>query len=68
MSKGINLVLALALQEARVVKERMGVEAPRTHRGARQWLQRWRRRREVRLRKFPVLEHLDETDMHAKAS
>ena len=68
VSKGINPVPALTLQEARVVKERMGVEAPRTHRGARQWLQRWRRRRELRLRKFPVLEHLDETDLHAKAS
>ena len=68
VSKGINPAPALTLQEARVVKERMGVEAPRTHRGARQWLQRWRRRRELRLRKFPVLEPLDERDMHGKAS
>ena len=68
VSKGINPAPALTLQEARVVKERMGVQAPRTHRGARQWLQRWRRRRELRLRKFPVLEPLDERDMHGKAS
>ena len=68
VSKGINPAPALTLQEARVVKERMGVQAPRTHRGARQWLQRWRRRRELRLRKFPVLERLDERDMHGKAS
>ena len=68
VSKGINPAPALTLQEARVVKERMGVQAPRTHRGARQWLQRWRRRRELRLRKFPVLEPLDERDMHGKAT
>ena len=68
VSKGINPAPALTLQEARVVKERMGVQAPPTHRGARQWLQRWRRRRELRLRKFPVLEPLDERDMHGKAS
>ena len=68
VSKGINPAPALTLREARGVKERMGVQAPRTHRGARQWLQRWRRRRALRLRKFPVLEHLAETDMHAKAS
>ena len=67
VSKGINPVPALTLQEARVVKQRIGVQAPRTHRGARQWLQRWRRRRELRLRKFPVLEPLDESDMHGKA-
>ena len=67
VSKGINPVPALTLQEARVVKQRIGVEAPRTHRGARQWLQRWRRRRELRLRKFPVLERLHERDMHGKA-
>ena len=67
VSKGINPVPALTLQEARVVKQRIGVQAPRTHRGARQWLQRWRRRRELRLRKFPVLEPLDESDMRGKA-
>ena len=49
VSKGINPAPALTLQEARVVKERMGVQAPPTHRGARQWLQRWRRRRRLRL-------------------
>ena len=68
VNKGINPVPALTLREARAVKERVGAQAPRTHRGARQWLQRWRRRRELRLRKSPVLERLEDTDMHGKAS
>ena len=64
----MDLVPTAALQEARAMTQRIGVEAPRAHRGSRQWLQRWRRRRELRLRKFPVLEPLDERDMHGKAS
>ena len=59
VSKGIYLVPALTRQEARVVKERMGVEMPRTQRAAAQWLQRSRRRRGLRLRKFSVLARLD---------
>ena len=50
---GINPVPTAALQEARAVTQRIGVEAPRTHRGSRQWLQRWRRRRRrLRLRRL----------------
>ena len=68
VSKGINPVPAVTLREARVVKHRVGVDAPSTRRGARQWLQRWRRRRGVRLRKFPTTDPLDRTDMQGKAS
>ena len=45
----MDLVPTAALQEARAMTQRIGVEAPRTHRGSRQWLQRWRRRRRLRL-------------------
>ena len=44
----MDLVPTAALQEARAMTQRIGVEAPRTHRGSRQWLQRWRRRRRRR--------------------
>ena len=36
----------------KLVTQRVGVEAPRTHCGSRQWLQRWRRRRGHILRRF----------------
>ena len=45
----MDLVPTAALQEARAMTHRIDVEAPRTHRGSRQWLQRWRRRRRLRL-------------------
>ena len=48
----MDLVPTAALQEARAMTQRIGVEAPRTHRGSRQWLQRWRRRRRLRLRRL----------------
>ena len=48
----MDLVPTAALQEARAMTQRIGVEAPRTHRGSRQWLQRWRRRRGLRLRRL----------------
>ena len=67
VSKGINPVPANTLRESVRVKRRIGVDVPRTHRGARQWMQRWRRRRGVRLRKFPAIEPLDKKDLHGKA-
>ena len=48
--KGINPVPAITLREADLVKRRIGVDGPKTHRGAKQWMQRWRRRRGLRLR------------------
>ena len=65
--KGINPRPATTLREANLVKQHLGVEAPRTHRGARQWLRRWRRRRGLRLRRFPALEPMEKKDMHGKA-
>lgn len=58
----------MTLQEASIVKQRMGVEAPQTHHGARQWLQHWRRRRGRRLQRFPAMEPLNEKDLDGKAS
>ena len=68
VSKGINPVPALTMRQAAVVKRRTGVAIPRTRKGARKWMQRWRLRRGIRLRKFPAIEPLDEKDLHGKAS
>ena len=68
VGKGINPVPGVTLQEAGRLKRRLGVDVARTHRGARQWMQRWRRRRGLRLRKFPPIEPLEKNDMQGKAS
>ena len=68
VSKGINPVPGITLREASMVKRRIGVDDPKTHRGARQWMQRWRRRRGLRLRKFAPSEPMEKKDMHGKAS
>ena len=44
VSKGINPVPAITLREAGLMERRICVDGPKTHRGARQWMQRWRRR------------------------
>ena len=68
VSKGINPVPAITLREASLVKRRIGVDETKTHRGARQWMQRWRRRRGLRLRKFAASEPMEKKDLHGKAS
>ena len=68
VTKGINHVPTITLRAAGIVKRRIGVDGPKTHRGARQWMQRWRRRRGLRLRKFPAIEPLENKDLHGKAS
>ena len=68
VGKGINPVPGITLQEAGRLKRRFGVEETKTRRDARQWMQRWRRRRGLRLRKFPTIEPLTTDDMHGKAS
>ena len=68
VGKGINPVPGVTLQEAGRLKRRFGVEETKTRRGGRQWMQRWRRRRGLRLRKFPAIEPLTKDDMHGKAS
>ena len=53
VGKGINPVPGVTLQEAGRLKRRLGVDVPRTRRGARQWMQRWRRRRGSDCGNFP---------------
>ena len=67
VSKGINPVPTVILQEAKRVKHRAGAYRPTTHRGARQWLQRWRRRMGLRLRRFPANEPMEKKEMRSKA-
>ena len=68
VGKGINPVPGVTLQEAGRLKRRLGVDVARTRRGDRQWMQRWRRRMGLRLRKFPAIEPLEKNNMQDKAS
>ena len=65
--KGITPGPALLLRHATVVKARLGVESPKSHNGARRWMQRWRARCGLMLRSFPALERLSVAQMHSKA-
>ena len=65
--KGINPVPSLTLEEAGRLKRRFGVQIPRTRKGDRAWMRRWRRRMGLRLRKFPAHEPLENKDLHDKA-
>ena len=66
VQKGINPVPAIVLQEAVSVKRRIGVEHPANRQSCRKWLQRWRRRRGIQLRRGNVREHLTRDQMHRK--
>ena len=68
VQKGINPVPAIVLQEAVSVKRRMGVEHPANRQSSRRWLQRWRRRRGIQLRRGNVREHLTREQMHGKVT
>ena len=66
--KGINPLPAVTLREAKFVKQRSGVSVPNKHKSARQWLQRWRRRKGLRPRSFPAGEPMDKKDLQGKAT
>ena len=66
VQKGINPVPAIVLQEAVSVKRRIGVEHPANRQSSRRWLQRWRRRCGIQLRRGNVREHLTRDQMHWK--
>ena len=66
--KGINPVPAIVLQEAVAVKRRLGVEHTANRESCRRWLQRWRRRRGLQLRRGNVREHLTRDQMHGKVT
>ena len=67
VTKGINPVPAMTLQEAKLARHRAGMDVPPKHQSARKWLQRWRRRMGLRLRRFPAIEPMDKKEMHDKA-
>ena len=58
VQKGINPAPGLLLRQASMLKAALGVSAARTRRGERRWMQRWRSRRGLQLRKFPAQERL----------
>ena len=68
VQKGINPVPAIVLQEAVSVKRRIGVEHPANRQSSRRWLQRWRRRRGIQLRRGNVREQLSVHQMHGKVT
>ena len=68
VQKGINPVPAIVLQEAVAVKRRLGVEHSGNRQTSRRWLQRWRRRRGIQLRRGNVREHLTREQMHGKVT
>ena len=68
VQKGINPVAAIVLQEAVAVKNRIGLEHSGNRQSSRRWLQRWRRRRGIHLRRGNVREHLTRDQMHGKVT
>ena len=58
VQKGINPAPSLLLRQASMLKASQGVKAAGTRRGERRWMQRWRARRGLQLRKFPAQERL----------
>ena len=54
----VNPAPSLLLQQASMLKASLGVKAAATRRGERRWMQRWRARRGLQLRKFPAQERL----------
>ena len=58
VQKGINPAPSLLLRQASMLKASLGIDAAGTRRGERRWMQRWRARRGLQLRKFPAQERL----------
>lgn len=58
VQKGINPAPSLLLRQASMLKASLGIDAAVTRRGERRWMQRWRARRGLQLRKFPAQERL----------
>ena len=56
--KGINPAPSLLLRQASMLKASLGVNSAPSRRGERRWMQRWRARRGLQLRKFPAQERL----------
>lgn len=66
VEKGINPGPGIVMQQAVAVKRRIGVEHAANRRSARRWLQRWRCRCGIQLRRGNVRERLSVDQMHGK--
>ena len=66
VQKGINPAPAIVMQQAVAVKRRFGLEHPACRRSSRRWLQRWRHRCGIQLRRGLVQEQLSVHQMHGK--
>ena len=66
VQKGINPAPSLVLGQASMLKASLGVKPAGTRKGERRWMQRWRARRGLQLRKFPAQERLPVELMHRK--
>ena len=58
VQKGINPAPSLLLRQASMLKASLGASSAPTRRGERRWMQRWRARRGLQLRRFPAQERL----------
>ena len=66
VQKGINPDPAFVLDHAIRLKRRLGLEFSSNHVSCRRWLQRWRRRRNIHLRRENVRERQSVEEMHRK--
>ena len=66
VQKGIFPAPGIVMQQAVAVKRSMGVEHPANRRSSRRWLQRWRHRCGIQLRRGLVQEQLSVHQMHGK--
>ena len=66
VEKGINPGPGIVMQQAVAVKRRIGVEHAANRRSVRRWLQRWRSRCGIQLRRGNVRERLSVDQMHGK--
>ena len=66
VQKGINPAPSLLLRQASMLKASLGVNSAPSRRGERRWMQRWRTRRGLQLRKFPAQERLPVDQMQRK--
>jgi len=68
VQKGISPVPGIMIGRANEIKDGHGVPTPKTRKGCRKWLARWRMRRTVRLRSMPAHERLSVEEMHHKVT
>ena len=68
MQKGISPVPSVFLRRANEMKAAHGLQIPKTHKGSRKWMARWRVRRAVKLRLLPARERIAVEDKHQKVT